>query len=115
MRTVCDTNVLISALIWGGTPGKIWDRVESGADRLFVSQPMLDELARVLGYPRIARVLLRRSLQPGNILGAVVKASDVVWPRALAAPVVPSNSTCWPRTTPISWMLRLPSIPTRIC
>lgn len=88
MRIVCDTNVLISGLIWSGIPGRIWDRVESGADRLSVSRPMLAEMDRVLTYPRIAQTLARRELQAADLLRAVVSAADVVWPRPLASPVV---------------------------
>lgn len=88
MRIVCDTNVIISALLWAGTPARIWDRVESGADRLLISRPMLDELTRVLGYPKIARALARRSLRPRDVVGAVVGTAELVWPRRLTSPVV---------------------------
>jgi hypothetical protein len=88
MRIVCDTNVLISGLIWGGTPGQIWDRIVKGEDRLCISRPMLTELARVLDYPRIAVMLRKRDLSSRDILAAIISVSDVVWPQPLPASVI---------------------------
>jgi putative toxin-antitoxin system toxin component, PIN family len=84
MRIVCDTNVLVSALIWGGMPGRVLDRVEAGEDKLFMSPPLLSELGEVLAYPRIARVLERRGLSCHDILEAVASIADIV-----AAPTHP--------------------------
>ncbi len=53
MKIVCDTNVLISALLWGGTPGRILDRIEAGLDTLYTSRLLLQELEDVLNYPKI--------------------------------------------------------------
>ncbi len=92
MRLVCDTNVLVSALIWRGKPGRVLDRVESGADRLCVSRMLLSELAEVLDYPRIARVLEQRRLSPRDILEAVVSVSECVTPTPLTARLVPDDS-----------------------
>lgn len=55
MKVVLDANVLVSGLISStGAPGQILDRWLAGQFKLFVSSPMLDELKRVLRYPRIA-------------------------------------------------------------
>ncbi|MDQ1471557.1 MAG: uncharacterized protein QOJ99_3037 [Bryobacterales bacterium] len=43
-----DTNVFISALVWDGPPRQLLRMAEAGAFRLQVSQPILDETARVL-------------------------------------------------------------------
>lgn len=52
MKSVLDTNVLVSALISpDGTPAKIMRH--TGRFRLCTSPEILDELARVLQYPRI--------------------------------------------------------------
>jgi putative PIN family toxin of toxin-antitoxin system len=88
MSIVCDTNVLISGLIWGGTPGQVWDRIVQGEDRLCISRPMLTELARVLDYPRIAVMLGKRDLSSRDLLAAIIGVSDVVWPQPLPASVV---------------------------
>jgi uncharacterized protein len=43
-RVVIDTNVYISALIFGGLPGSLLDLVFLGAFEAIVSAPLLDEL-----------------------------------------------------------------------
>ena len=56
MRVVLDTNVLVSALISRhGAPGKILEVWEKGRFDLVVSRPILDELGRVLHYPKIQK------------------------------------------------------------
>ncbi len=56
MRIVLDTNVLISALLFGGNPREILDRVIRGEVILYLSEPILTELGNVLqrskcGFP----------------------------------------------------------------
>ena len=58
MRIVLDTNVLISALLFGGNPREILDRVIRGEAILCISEPILTELGNVLqrskfGFPHI--------------------------------------------------------------
>ena len=51
-RAVFDTNVLISAYLWPGTPRKALDLVRSGRCTLVSAQPALEEFVRVLAYPK---------------------------------------------------------------
>jgi putative PIN family toxin of toxin-antitoxin system len=54
MRVVLDANVLVSALISArGAPAQIVHLWEQQAFELVLSPPILDELERVLHYPRI--------------------------------------------------------------
>jgi predicted nucleic acid-binding protein len=60
MRAVLDTNVVVSALIWGGRPFSLLQSTAVG-DLLLCTLPMLlDELRDVLGrghlIPRLGRV-----------------------------------------------------------
>ena len=49
MRTVVlDTNVLISALVFGGKPRKVLDRIIKGQLKMAVSKEILDEMEGVL-------------------------------------------------------------------
>ena len=48
MRAVPDTNILISAFIWGGNPARLLEAAIDGEVQLFISQPIMDELVRVL-------------------------------------------------------------------
>lgn len=58
MRVVLDTNVLISAFIsQTGAPAQIFALWRSGDLEIIVSSETLDELTRVLSYPRVTRYL----------------------------------------------------------
>ena len=49
---VVDTNVIVSALLFGGTPGRLIDLWKEGRIQLFVCKEIIDEIMRVLTYPR---------------------------------------------------------------
>lgn len=48
MRVVLDTNILVSALLWRGTPYRCLLAVQAGLADLILSPPILDELRTVL-------------------------------------------------------------------
>jgi putative PIN family toxin of toxin-antitoxin system len=52
MRVVLDTNVLISAVIYGGIPREILQAVVSGTIDMSVSEPLIKELQDVLQRPQ---------------------------------------------------------------
>lgn len=52
VRTVIDTNVAISALLFGGTPGELALLWKTGRIKVFTSKEIIDEFLRVLAYPR---------------------------------------------------------------
>jgi putative PIN family toxin of toxin-antitoxin system len=57
---VVDTNVLVSGMGWrSGAPGKIVDAVLDGRFILVSSELLLEELERVLHYPKLARMFAR--------------------------------------------------------
>lgn len=56
MRVLLDTNVLISALQSpGGSPSLVYAAVRSGVFELIVNRELLDEVADVLGRPKLQR------------------------------------------------------------
>lgn len=54
VRVVFDTNVLISALGWDAKPEACLEQVLHGHVEGYISPDMLDELTRVMDYPRFA-------------------------------------------------------------
>jgi putative PIN family toxin of toxin-antitoxin system len=48
MRLVLDTNVLVSAIVFGGPPRDVLETILTGEHRLVLSPAILDELRRVL-------------------------------------------------------------------
>ena len=67
MRVVLDTNVIISAVLFGGKPRLILEAALAGHFELFLSDAMVDELHDVLRRPKFQPA---RSSDPGHHLGA---------------------------------------------
>lgn len=83
VRAVLDTNVIASAFLQPrGPSGKILSLfVRDAAFDLVLSLPILEELARVLAYPRIQR---RLRMPPDEIearVAALAVLADIVEPR----------------------------------
>lgn len=57
LRVVLDTNILVSGLGWSGPPAAILDAVSDERVVIITSAPLLDELRRVLAYPKLAKVV----------------------------------------------------------
>jgi len=52
LKVVLDTNVLISAILFGGKPREILEKTIRGEIRLCISEPILEELKGVLQRPK---------------------------------------------------------------
>jgi uncharacterized protein len=62
MRIVLDTNVVVSALVWGGKPFTLLQLATDGAIALYTSPALVEELRDVLGRSHLkARLDRRRS------------------------------------------------------
>lgn len=57
MQTVLDTNVVVSALLWGGTPFKLFEMATEGKLSLYTSPALIAELREVLSRDHLARRL----------------------------------------------------------
>ena len=55
MRIVADTNVIVSAFLWGGVPRQLLNAVEEGRRELFTSRALIAELEEVLSREKPAR------------------------------------------------------------
>src|ERR1700749_2087455 len=87
MRVVADTNIYISALMFGGLPGSFLDLAFLGSFTLITSPALLDELDEKLrlkfAVPQLDATLIRTRLertaevvQPGQILRVVPQDPD---------------------------------------
>ena len=65
MRLVLNTNVVVSALLWGGVPYKLLQAAVAGEAELYTSAVLLDELRGILVRPHLAKRLIgqRRSVE----------------------------------------------------
>ncbi len=52
MRVVIDTNVVVSALLFGGTPAELIPMWRASKITPYISKEILDEYIQVLSYPR---------------------------------------------------------------
>ena len=53
-RLVVDTNVLLSAFLWQGTPGRVIELAGEKEVQLFTSRALLNELAATLAKKKLA-------------------------------------------------------------
>jgi putative PIN family toxin of toxin-antitoxin system len=87
MRAVIDTNVLLSALLWGGTPHALMEHVRNGTVTLISSPALLAELACVIDRPKFDEILLRTNTSRTQTLAEVRLLAEVIDPPPLAQPV----------------------------
>ncbi|MEN9888495.1 MAG: hypothetical protein RL559_532 [Pseudomonadota bacterium] len=66
---VLDTNIVLDLWVFDDpASGPLRDALENGSARWLATAAMREELARVLGYPHIARRLQARALPPAEVL-----------------------------------------------
>lgn len=77
ISAVLDTNVLVSGLGWrDSVPGRIVDALLDGRFVAITSLVLVDELRRVLDYPR----LREHFADPGQVVSLIAEVSVVVEP-----------------------------------
>jgi uncharacterized protein len=90
-RIVCDTNILVSGLLWKSTPRRILTGVEQGKFSLFTSRELLEELERVLSYRRLAIILEKAGVPRRDVLRWVVRHATIVMVKPLGRVVVTAD------------------------
>lgn len=89
MRLVVDTNVVVSAFLWQGTPGRLLEMAGEKQVRLFASRVLLDELGEVLDRQRLAKSVAATGLTVPQMLAAYRKVVTLVTARQLPRQVSP--------------------------
>ena len=77
-KAVLDTNVWVSALLWGGKPAVIIKAAEEGKVGIFASEEIVSEISQVLAYPKLARTYLAEGLLHEELIEAVMKVVKFV-------------------------------------
>lgn len=77
MRLVVDTNVIISAALWGGVPRQFLQQAH-GHHSLCFSVAMLQEIDRVFKYPKFNIRLSRLSFSPEEFLEHLVEDAIII-------------------------------------
>lgn len=85
MKVVIDTNVLISALLFGGTPGKLIPLWQKGDIKMQTSKEMVDEYIKVLSYPKfeLSKAEITYLLQ-----GEILPYLDVIAPTSTSESIL---------------------------
>lgn len=87
MRVVLDTNVVVSALIWGGTPYKLLQAATDGDIELYTSPVLLAELRGVLAREHLTSRLVKQRSSVEQAIGfygeLAISVSPLATPRAV--------------------------------
>lgn len=86
-RWVADTNVLVSAFLWQGTPGRVVELARDEEVQLFTSRVLLDELAATLAKRKLARYVAASGLSAEQIVTSYRRIVTLVTARQLNARV----------------------------
>jgi putative PIN family toxin of toxin-antitoxin system len=82
VRLVLDTNVVVSALLWRGTPYRLLATIRRDAEamQLFSSEALLVELGEVLNRPHLAKPLAAIGRKSADVLTDYAQAVEIVTP-----------------------------------
>jgi putative PIN family toxin of toxin-antitoxin system len=83
MRLVLDTNVVASALLWGGTPALLLRARREQRITLFTSLALLAELSDILGRPKFDRKIVASLLSVDQLVDRYADLASVVRPVAV--------------------------------
>ena len=87
-RWVVDTNVLVSALLWQGMPGRVIELAgEEQAIQLFTSRALLDELAATLAKKKLVKQVVATGMTADELLANYRRMATTVTARSLDAQV----------------------------
>lgn len=90
MGVVLDTNIVVSALVWGGTPYRLLQAAVDGEIELATSPALIDELRDVLSRSHLAPRLAARQSSVPPAIDLYSQPAIHVWP--LASPrIVPND------------------------
>lgn len=82
-RWVLDTNVVVSAMLWGGKPAQIMILAGEGEVRLFTSRALLDELTATLSKPRLAKAIAATGRSANDLIADYRQLVTVIRPKPL--------------------------------
>jgi putative PIN family toxin of toxin-antitoxin system len=75
---VLDTNVWVSAMIWGGAPAKIVEAAERGEIEVIASMEIISEIGDVLSYSKIESVYSEAGLSRRDLVEAVFRVARII-------------------------------------
>lgn len=90
MRLVLDTNVVVSALLWGGLPYRLLQLAVDGDIELFTSPVLAAEFGEILARPHLAVKLAQQDTTPDALTARYLQFACPVSPLSVPR-VVPND------------------------
>jgi uncharacterized protein len=90
VKLVTDTNVVVSGLLWLGTPGRLLEAAATGQVTLYTSPALIAELSATLAYDKLALRVQRSGLTHRELLQRYLNVAILVQPTAVPR-VVPND------------------------
>jgi putative PIN family toxin of toxin-antitoxin system len=81
-RAVVDTNIVVSAFVWGGNPRAILDAARRGTLTLFTSAALIAELEDVLARAKFAKRIADAGSSVDELLGDYLALAQLIRPTA---------------------------------
>ena len=78
MRVVADTNVVVSAFLWGGVPRQLLDAAEAQRVELFTSRALIAELEDVLSREKLAAQLSQTRFTAAFLLARFTQLATLI-------------------------------------
>lgn len=88
MRVVLDTNVVVSGLLWGGTPERLIEAAGEGSLKLVASETLIAELARILERGKFSAKLGKKQLTAAQIVARYRELAETVHAPSVEAPAL---------------------------
>ena len=88
MRLVLDTNVVVSGLLWDGTPALLLDAAQAGKLELCTSRVLLAELARILRRAKFAEAIAASGSSLDDLVLGYAELAAVLEPASIAPTVL---------------------------
>jgi uncharacterized protein len=84
MRLVLDTNVVASAMLWGGLPLRLLQAGREGRVELFTSAPLIAELTDILGRRKFEAKIAASKLSVDQLVDGYLLLAGLVRPSTLS-------------------------------
>jgi uncharacterized protein len=78
VRLVLDTNIVLSGLLWSGTPKRLMQIARSGSARIMTSQSLLAELRVVITRGKFTRRLQLLETTADSVFNSFMAISELV-------------------------------------
>jgi putative PIN family toxin of toxin-antitoxin system len=85
VRVVADTNIIVSAFLWGGVPRQLLDAAEQKRIELFTSQALVVELEDVFSRTKFTEQLKLTRFGPAYLIARYTQFAAIIVPADLHA------------------------------